>query len=296
MSAADSLRAAVVGLNFLSVIGVSMPSRWGSIVAISVVFSVIYGIAFFRLEDSRKNRRDTLLHLEASQGRERELEQLRATAEIRALQALMEPHFVFNTLNSIAALIHDQPDRAEATTLGLARLTRQILDIRLGALATLATEIALVRDYLEIEQTRMGGRLRYEISVPDGLLTHPVPPLLLQPMVENAVKHGVRQRLEDGCVWLVAREVEDALEIQIIDNGPGFSTAKGTGSGMSLVQDRLERIYGDAAEVRLERDEGAAQTVATLKIPTSAAPPGSSAPRAFPGRAGARPDPHLGAT
>ena len=86
----------------------------------SVALSVVYGIVVFRLEDARKSRRETQMRLEEAETKQHELEEQRTFAEIRALQALVQPHFVFNTLNSIAALIHDQPDRAEATTLGLA--------------------------------------------------------------------------------------------------------------------------------------------------------------------------------
>lgn len=135
-------------------------------------------------------------------------------------------------------------------------------------MATLESELGFVRAYLDIAQIRMGDRFRYEIAVPDGLLSRTIPALLLQPLVENAVKHGAYQRLEGGCVSVVARELDDeGWEVQVIDNGPGFSTATGTGSGMGLVRDRLARIYGRAAQVRLERDDAASQSVATIEFP-----------------------------
>jgi len=265
------LAAAAVGLGILSFLGVDRSLRSGSVLGLSVILSVVYGAAFFRLEDARRSRRETLLRLQAARSQQARLQRECTWAEIRRLQALIEPHFIFNTLNSIAALIHDQPDRAEETTLGLARLMRHILDARGRTLVSLEAEVGIVRSYLEIEQLRMGSRLRYEISVPEGLLSYQVPAMILQPLVENAIKHGVRKRLDQGGVWLLARDVDGGCEIQVIDNGPwrgsGSGAESGTGSGMRLVQARLERLCGEAAALRLERDEPAGLTAATLRIP-----------------------------
>jgi hypothetical protein len=269
------LAAAVLGLGILSRLGLDVSSRSGSVLALSVPLSVVYGAAFFHLEDARRHRRETLLRLEAARSQQARLQRECTWAEIRRLQALIEPHFIFNTLNSIAALIHDQPDRAEETTLGLARLMRHILDARGRTLVSLEAEVGIVRSYLEIEQLRMGGRLRYEISLPESLHGYQVPAMILQPLVENAIKHGVRKRLDDGWVWLLARDVDGGCEIQVIDNGPWRSsgrateraTESGSGSGMRLVQARLERLCGEAAALRLERNEPAGLTAATLRIP-----------------------------
>ena len=265
------LAAAALGLGILSGLGLDPSARSGSVLGLSVILSVVYGAAFFRLEDARRSRQETLLRLQAARSQQARLERECTWAEIRRLQALIEPHFIFNTLNSIAALIHDRPDRAEETTLGLARLMRHILEARDGTLVSLEAEVGIVRSYLEIEQLRMGGRLRYEISLPESLLSYQVPAMILQPLVENAIKHGVRKRLDQGWVWLVARDVDGGCEIQVIDNGPWLGspsgTESGTGSGMRLVQARLERLCGEAAALRLERDEPAGLTAATLSLP-----------------------------
>jgi hypothetical protein len=265
------LAAAGLGFAILSGFGLDRAARSGSVLGLSVILSVVYGTAFFRSEDARRRRRETLLRLEAARSQQARLQRECTWAEIRRLQALIEPHFIFNTLNSIAALIHDQPDRAEETTLGLARLMRHILDARGRTLVSLEAEVAIVRSYLEIEQLRMGGRLRYEISLPESLHSCQVPAMILQPLVENAIKHGVRRRLDQGWVWLLARDVDGGCEIQVIDNGPWHgsqcTTESGTGSGMRLVQARLERLCGEAAALRLERNEPAGLTAATLRIP-----------------------------
>jgi hypothetical protein len=269
------LAAAGLGFAILSGLGLDRAPRSGSVLGLSVILSLVYGTAFFRSEDARRSRRETLLRLEAARSQQARLQRECTWAEIRRLQALIEPHFIFNTLNSIAALIHDQPDRAEETTLGLARLMRHILDARGRTLVSLEAEVAIVRSYLEIEQLRLGGRLRYEISLPESLHSCQVPAMILQPLVENAIKHGVRKRLDQGWVWLLARDVDGGCEIQVIDNGPWrgsrgaaeSATESGTGSGMRLVQARLARLCGEAAALRLERNEPAGLTAATLRIP-----------------------------
>ena len=261
------LAAAALGLGILSGLGLNLSPRSGSVLGLSVILSVVYGAAFFRLEDARRSRRETLLRLQAARSQQARLEKECTWAEIRRLQALIEPHFIFNTLNSIAALIHDQPDRAEETTLGLARLMRHILEARDGTLVSLEAEVGIVRSYLEIEQLRMGDRLRYEISLPQSLLSYQVPAMILQPLVENAIKHGVRRTRDQGWVWLLARDVDGGCEIQVIDNGPWrgsrSGTESGTGSGMRLVQARLERLCGEAAALRLD-GRPAGLTAATL--------------------------------
>jgi sensor histidine kinase YesM len=263
------LAGAVLGLCVLYWCGMDMPTRTGSVLAINVAFAVLYGMAFFRLEDSRRSRRDTLLRLEASRRKQEELEGERTQAEIKALQALIQPHFIFNTLNSIVALIHDQPDRAEETTLGLARLMRHILEIRDGSLVTLEAEVGIARSYLEIEQLRMGDRLRYEISLPESMLGFPVPAMLLQPLVENAIKHGVGPLAEGGAIRVSAQRSGDALTLSVADNGRGLTAASGSGVGLANIRARLAALYGERAALRLESNAPRG-VVATISIPLAA--------------------------
>lgn len=245
-----------------------LDGRGPALMGTSVLVSVLYGLAVFTIEDYRRRQHTALDELEWSRRREHELRRAQKEAELLALQALMKPHFVFNTLNAITALIHDDPDKAEETTIRLARLMRHILEMGDDTMVSLDAEMTVARAYLEIEKVRLGNRLSYDIDVPETLLLTPVPGLLLQPLVENAVKHGVRQRSDAGYVHVRAWADGDHCQAEVVDNGPGFSQHKGTGRSMRLVRERLDRIYGRDYELTLARDERLGETVVSLRIPS----------------------------
>jgi sensor histidine kinase YesM len=261
--------AALAGLAILAALDIAAPASAQTITMASIIVSVVYGFAFFTSEDGRRHGRDTLLRLQQADDRQAESERARQNAERTALQALVNPHFVFNGLNSIAALIHEDPLRAEETTLRLARLMRHVLETRDQKTVRLDAEACIVRAYLEIEQVRMGDRLAFEVVIPENLLHIPIPPMLLQPLVENAVRHGAWQKSGGGHVRFEARWQGRRCELRISDNGPGFSRLKGTGSGMRLVRERLENVYGSEFEMQLERNHATGETTARVVIPVA---------------------------
>lgn len=181
-----------------------------------------------------------------------EEERLRAMAteaELKALKAQINPHFLFNTLNTIAALIHSDPAQAETTVERLAGMFRYVLAGSERGAVPLREELAFVEDYLEIEQVRFGERLRFTQQVAPGLLEVPIPSLILQPLVENAVRHG---QGDDGSVDL-SLQVEldgDHVAITIADRGPGMSLPQSndqiSGHGLRNVNERLQKTYGKA--------------------------------------------------
>jgi sensor histidine kinase YesM len=209
-----------------------------------------------------------------------EAEGARDQAQVVSLQSLIKPHFVFNTLTAITTLIHEDPHRAEEVTLRLARLMRYLLELEDGALMSLDSEFGVVRAYLEIEKVRMGDRLHYEVAAPPELLPIAIPSMVLQPLVENAVVHGIREREGGGHIGVRASADGGYCQVEIIDNGPGFSDEKGIGRSMRLVRDRLGRLYGHDYELRLERDGRDARTVVTLRLPLAL----PARPPAVPGR------------
>ena len=165
-----------------------------------------------------------------------------AEAELRALRAQINPHFLFNTLNSIAALIRADPVAAEETTTRLADVFRYTLRASDADEARLGDEVKFLREYLAIERTRFGDRLRVEETVPADLEQVRVPSLLLQPLVENAVRYGISSRPEGGTLRLAARRDGELVRISIADDGPGMnasSQASGTGFGLHSVRERL---------------------------------------------------------
>jgi hypothetical protein len=173
-------------------------------------------------------------------------------AELRALRAQIHPHFLFNSLNSINALIGSRPEEARRMCVLLADFLRRSLALGARERVPLAEELALAEDLLAIERVRFGARLRFTPRVEQAALTCLVPPLLLQPLVENAVTHGIAQCLEGGTVRLEARRGGERLFLAIENpRDAGAPAGKGTGIGIENVRRRLETLYGREAELRL---------------------------------------------
>jgi signal transduction histidine kinase len=235
--------------------------------AMNALLAVLFGLAFFRVEDLRQAQHTMRERLSDSEEKQKDLEGVRDRAEIATLQSLLKPHFIFNTLNAVVSLIHENPQKAEETTLRLARLMRYLLEVSYEDMMSLESELGVVEAYLEIEKVRLGRRLNFEIHVPAELTAIPVPALVLQPLVENAVQHGVRQRPEGGTVSVRISGEDAHCRIEIVDDGPGFSNHHGVGRSMQLVRSRLECIYRGQHELRLERDAAAGRTIVLLRLP-----------------------------
>jgi hypothetical protein len=213
-----------------------------------------------------------------SRMREQQMRQLATEAELRALRAQLNPHFLFNALTTIGYLIQAAPSRAQATLLRLTSLLRGVLRRTTTEFVTLGEEIEIVQAYLEIEEARFEERLRITIDVPPALRVLRVPPLLLQPIVENAIKHGIAPSAEGGEVRIVARTAErngrTTLHVTVGDTGVGTTPgllARGRmrGLGIASVERRLHGLYGSFAsiEVTTAPDQG---TTVELLLPTEA--------------------------
>jgi two-component system, LytTR family, sensor histidine kinase AlgZ len=190
-------------------------------------------------------------------------------AELRALRAQIHPHFLFNSLNSINALIGSRPEEARRVCVLLAGFLRRSLALGTRERVPLAEELALAEDLLAIEKVRFGARLHFAPLVEEAALACLVPPLLLQPLVENAVTHGIAQCLEGGTVRLLARRRGERLLVAIENpRDAGAPARKGTGIGIENVRRRLETLYGREAELRLQRDGDSFQI--ELELPARA--------------------------
>ncbi|MDE3033711.1 MAG: histidine kinase [Acidobacteriota bacterium] len=162
-------------------------------------------------------------------------------ARAQALRSRLAPHFIFNALNSLKAQIGSDPAGAEAMTDRLAQLFRQVLEVSDEPTIPLKQELAFVEAYLGIEQARMGDRLKVVMDIPEELESAEIPPLSLQVLVENAVKHGVAPLEQGGEVRIGAERAGNALKLWVEDPGNGFSTRRGTGTALETLRQRLER-------------------------------------------------------
>ncbi|HEX7466259.1 MAG TPA: histidine kinase, partial [Usitatibacter sp.] len=176
-------------------------------------------------------------------------------AKLSALQAQVEPHFLYNTLASVQALTEVDPQQANAMTGHLIAYLRNALPKMRESVSTVGQEIELVRAYLNILQMRMGKRLAFEIDVPPELMEAPFPPLMLPSLVENAIKHGLEPQREGGKVTIRATEADGTLRMSVLDTGRGFAETLGAGVGLANIRERLAALYGDKGKLTLESRE-----------------------------------------
>lgn len=201
-----------------------------------------------------------LLSLEGQREAERHQENMRTLAreaELRSLRAQINPHFLFNSLNSVSALTASNPERAREMCLLLADFFRRNLDIGNQESTTLGEEVDLVFHYLQIEMARFGKRLQLDLDVPDSLRSFSVPPLILQPLVENAVKHGIAGLVEGGTIRIKARPLSGGGVVLTVENpyDPDQPRRRRKGIGIDNVRSRLEMRYGQDARFELQREE-----------------------------------------
>ena len=243
-----------------------------AVVAYWVVLSIQTAI---RNESLFQERAQAVLRsdLRASQ-----LETQVAQARLGALKAQLQPHFLFNTLNAIVVLVRQQKgQQAEETLARFSDLLRAVLADMDAQEVTLQRELEYLRLYLSIEQLRFSDRLRVDIDVDPELLDAAVPHMALQPIVENAIRHGIGARASPGAIRIHGRRIRDEsgdhLQVSVRDDGPGFGAkcaSSGPGSGLGLglanTRARLKQLYGDGAELRAESPEGGGALV-TLVLP-----------------------------
>jgi two-component system, LytTR family, sensor kinase len=178
-------------------------------------------------------------------------------AQLAALRRQLEPHFMFNTLNAIAGLVRDQRNAAAVSMIvGLSEFLRRASEDSHRLQVTLAEEVEYLQRYLDIQKLRLGERLRVSVDMPADLLDAQVPSLLLQPLVENAIKHGVAKRLTGGTVRVAGTRNDGSLYLSVYNDGsnlPQDSQMPGAGVGLANLRTRLQILHGDAAELRMER-------------------------------------------
>ena len=255
LAADAALGSAVAGL-VLILAGTWDANRYFSslIMAFRVGFiiTLIMGIGAVLAETMKAK-----LNWATSELRTKELENARALklateARLSSLESRIHPHFLFNALNSISSLIREDPDRAERLIERMASLLRFSLDTNQLGVVTVEQELRIVEGYLEIERARFGSRLQYSIDVDASLYRETLPPLSIQTLVENAVKHSISTRREGGSIVVSSVRRDSELQVEVWDDGPGFRLdAVPTGHGLDLLISRLQTIYEGSATLHV---------------------------------------------
>jgi two-component system, LytTR family, sensor histidine kinase AlgZ len=233
---------------------------------INALITMTLGVGMSLYEAQRARLNAVTLEL-----RTRELEaerdrKLALQVRLASLESRLQPHFLFNTLNAISSLIQDDPDHAERTVERLAALLRFSLDASERGLVPLADELKIVGDYLEIERARLGSRLTFTIDVDPEAAGREVPPLTIQTLVENSVKHAIAPRPAGGRIRVAAALAGDRLVLSVWDDGPGFpAAAMRPGHGLESLQTRLATRFGAAVELTIAGRDGG--TLVTVTVP-----------------------------
>lgn len=237
-----------------------------------VTYSAIVGMSY-ALDYYRESRARAI--------RAAHLETRLAQARLKTLEAELHPHFLFNTLHAISTLVHTQPDSADRMVARLSELLRITFSRSDAACVSLHDELEFLQKYLEIEQTRFQDRLTVHYEIDPGTLDAEVPRLILQPLVENAIKHGVAPRIEPGVISIGSRQDDGRLYLTVRDNGVGLTGATRArlrdGVGLSNTRDRLECLYG--ADHALNFLESSPGLTVEMRLPFRRVTSGSDASR-----------------
>ena len=237
--------------------------RWIIVMAgSSLIISALLAAVFFVRE--REARVEAAL--ERERARAERVEREAALATLRALQAQIEPHFLFNTLANVASLIDSDPALSKRMLERFIRFLRASLAATREETTTLGDEGELIDAYLAVMQVRMGSRMRHEVRVDPALAGLRVPPMLLQPLVENAIRHGLEPRVEGGEVRVDARRDGTDVVLEVCDTGVGFASTTRGGTGLTNIRDRLRLIYGGRGSLEVKENPGGG-TIVSLRVP-----------------------------
>ncbi len=272
ISAASALGCVVASL-LLVVLGFYPSEEFPAVVSgnmkMAMLIGLIFGLSSFFYERLKSELEASQSQLSARKLEEERARKLALAAQLSSLESRLRPHLLFNTLNSISALIREDPEQAELMVERLSALLRFSLDSSERNTLPLADEVKIVRDYLKIERVRFGGRLRFKIEIPDSLLMTEVPPFCLQTLVENSVKYAVSTKRAGAEIRVEAESDEHSVKLSVSDDGPGFmADAIRAGHGLDNLQSRLSALYGDRATLDIRRDEHLMKV--TVLIPLSA--------------------------
>jgi signal transduction histidine kinase len=243
----------------------AVPTDWPMYVYPTMLL-VSLGISYYLT--TSEELADATIALRTKERDEAVARQQAAEAQLAALEARVQPHFLFNSLNSIAALIPEDAEGAERMVERVSALLRSSLQQDGPSTTSLGDELRVVRDYLEIERVRFRDRLRYELQVAPEMERIAVPRLSVQTLVENAVKYAVARQRGGATIIIAVSATDDRASVSVSDDGPGFSpNVEGqSGHGLRLLRARLKTLFGDRASLRIDSRPGATSCVIEVPV------------------------------
>lgn len=216
-----------------------------------LLLGVIFGSIITYFFSSRELIAESRTQIQEEKIKRLTSEKKAAEADLKRLQAQIEPHFLFNTLSNILGLLETDLEKGKSMLEDFIQYLRTSLSTTREATISLGQEIEIIRTYLKIFKVRMGDRLDFSINLPAPLQDIPFPPMLLQPLVENSIKHGLEPRIKGGEIVIQAEAKDGMLHLTVTDTGQGFNDTAGAGLGLANIRERLQSLYGDKAQLKL---------------------------------------------
>ncbi len=238
-------------------------------IVIPLFAALLFGIVISWFFHSREKLARQALQLQEDARQRSEHERHLAETQLRLLQAQIEPHFLFNALANVISLIDNDPESARKVLENLSEFLRTSLSRTRQPHTTIRDEIKLLTAYLNIQQVRMGERLHFHIDCAEEMLSLKLPPLLVQPLVENAVRHGLENTVTGGAIQITFTQENQQIHIVIVDNGKGMADSGKTGTGLTNIRSRLQAIYGAQATLSLVENDCGGVTAALVLPATS---------------------------
>ncbi len=267
-----------VAFTFLASLGVGMGLLTSSLILhgrvsvtnsyfLVIIIGVVFSGAITLFEVYKSQLKDKIVRLKAAELENEQLRRLESEARCNSLQAKLNPHFLFNTLNSLAALVYDDPRKVEKSIVRLSELYRSVLSISNQTFIPVEEELALIRDYLELEKLRFQNKMNYSIHSPEPNKNLKVPGLLIEPLVGNVVKHVLEKQKETVIIDISVQVDKKYVKISVSDNGPGFKTGNiSSGYGLNSIRERLTLLYGEDYDFDIDTKSGKGTSI-SIRIP-----------------------------
>jgi sensor histidine kinase YesM len=247
---------------------IALYERPGHIVQ-AILMAILFGTIITHFFFSREKISATEALVQEEKIKRLTVEKKVAETHLRLLQAQIEPHFLFNTLSNILSLLETDLEKGKSMLVDLNRYLRTSLSKTRSDITTLGQELEMIKAYLNIYKIRMGNRLQYSVDLPDRLKELPFPPMLVQPLVENSIKHGLEPRIEGGDIRIRAEVKGGILRLEIADTGLGFNEGSIPDTGLTNIRERLQALYHDNKGRLLLEDNEPSGLKAVIEVPVA---------------------------